>query len=105
MSREEAISVSIFQKALHTLRYLTRDLKYWLRNILSTDGTGGAPARPPTPIASAFGDTDGEIFGQKTNSAEKLKTFWSKKNRPKNLSEENFLVEKFLAEKVFGQGR
>ena len=26
---------------------------------------GGAPAPPETPIASAFGDTDGEIFGRK----------------------------------------
>ena len=64
-----------------------------------TDGPGGAPAPPRTPpIASAFGDTDGEIFGQKVFPR---KLFRSKTFRATKFSDENFSVEKQIQPKTF----
>ena len=54
------------------------------------DGRTGEGSRPPRtrPIASAFGDTDGEFFDRKVFSA-------------KNFSTENVFAEKFSARKFF----
>ena len=38
----------------------------------TTDGPGGPPALPgPAPLASAFGDTDGEFFGENLQTTKK----------------------------------
>ena len=93
---------------------LTTSLKSWLQQKLAppyTDGwTGGGsrPTRIPL-IASAFGDTDGEIFGRtifrpKKNSAENFfgrKIFRPKIFRPKIFSAETFFGRKFFRPKVF----
>ena len=57
-----------------------------------TDGRTRGGSRPPRtpPIASAFGDTDGEIFGQKSF-------------RSKTFSAEKFSAEKVFGRKIFGR--
>ena len=73
---------------------LTRDLQYWLLKILSLP-----PPRTP-PIASAFGDTDGEFFDRKDFRPKIFRSkdflakfvFVRKLFRPKKFSAENFAV-------------
>ena len=79
-----------------------------MQNLLGRTG-GGLPPPPDPPIASAFGDTDGEIFGQKNfrpkilrpNSFPAEKTFGRKKFRPKNVSAEKNFGRKFVRPKKF----
>ena len=79
-----------------------------------TDGTStfvgrtGGGLRPPRtpPIASAFGDTDGEIFGRKIFRPKKIsaeKFFGRIFFRPKKFSIDHFSVEKLFGRNVFGR--
>ena len=80
-----------------------------------SDGPGGASAPPRTPpIASAFGDTDGEIFGRKNFRQKKFsagfffdrKAFRPKKNktiRPIIFWSKNFSAKQNVGRKIFGR--
>ena len=80
-----------------------RCLKRWLCKIPSDARGSGSPAETP-PLASAFGDTDGEIFGRKmfrlkTFSAKQLfgsKTFQPKIFWPNNISAKKDFDQKFF---------
>ena len=57
---------------------------------LSRTDRGGSRSFRTPPIASTFGDTDGEIFGRIVF-------------QPKNFSAENFSAENFFGRKIFGR--
>ena len=79
--------------------YLMRALKRWLDKIaVGQTGVGSCPPPGPSPIASAFGDTDGEIFDRKICWPKIV--FGRKHFRPKMLSIEKCFSRKKIRSKI-----